>query len=115
MVMRAGWRYATPSGPLLFIIFPSNYTHPPNNRNLLDFVINLAKSSKVSDSLLQGTGKERALKRRTNNHRSKHKDNRLHEGYKSRKDRSLREKKTNKYGVSTLLEDDSRSKPEEEE
>jgi len=55
------------------------------------------------------------LKRRPNNHRSKHKDKRLHEGYKSRKDKDIREKKTEKYGVSTLLEADSSSQVEEEE
>ncbi len=64
---------------------------------------------------MQGTEKESTLKRKTNTHRSKHKDNRLHEGSKSRKDLSLREKKTCKYGVSTLLEDDSPDKLEEEE
>jgi hypothetical protein len=47
------------------------------------------------------------LKRRPNNHRSKHKDKRTHEGYKFRKQRSLREKKADKYGVSTLLDDDT--------
>ena len=45
------------------------------------------------------------MKRRPNNHRSKHKDKRTHEGYKFRKQRSQREKRANKYGVSTLLED----------
>ncbi len=55
------------------------------------------------------------MKRRTNNHRSKHKDNRLHEGYKFKKDRSLRDKKTTKYGVSTILEDETKNKVEEEE
>ena len=55
------------------------------------------------------------LKRKPNNHRSKHKDKRVHEGYKFKKDRSLREKKTTKYGVSTLLEDESSSRVEEQE
>ena len=55
------------------------------------------------------------MKRKPNNHRSKHKDKRLHEGFKFKKDRSLREKKTSKYGVTTLLEDDPSIKVEEEE
>ena len=64
---------------------------------------------------MQGQKRSEKLKRRTNNHRSKHKDNRLHEGYRSRKDRSPMEKKTTKYGVSTLLEDESPDNVEEEE
>ena len=55
------------------------------------------------------------MKRKPNNHRSKHKEKRVSEGYKYRKDRSLREKKTTKYGVSTLLEDESSSRVEEQE
>lgn len=47
------------------------------------------------------------MKRRPNNHRSKHKDKRTHEGYKFRKQRSLRERKTDKYGVSRFIEDES--------
>ena len=45
------------------------------------------------------------MKRRPNNHRSKHKDKRTQEGYKFRRQRSLREKRANKYGVSTLLDE----------
>ena len=55
------------------------------------------------------------MKRKPNNHRSKHKDKRIHEGHKSRKDRSLTERKTAKYGVSTLLEDETSSNVEEQE
>lgn len=55
------------------------------------------------------------LKKRPNNHRSKHKDKRVHEGLKHRKDRSLREKKTTKYGVSTLLEEEAPTIVEEQE
>jgi hypothetical protein len=47
------------------------------------------------------------LKRRPNNHRSKHKDKRTHEGYRFRKNRDEIEKKADKYGVSTLLEEES--------
>jgi len=54
------------------------------------------------------------LKRRPNNHRSKHKEKRVHEGLKYKKDRNLREKKTTKYGVSTLLEDEPSTKVEEQ-
>ncbi len=46
------------------------------------------------------------LKRRSNNHRSKHKDKRSQEDHRVIKQKSPREKKTSKYGVSTLLEDD---------
>jgi hypothetical protein len=55
------------------------------------------------------------LKRRTNNHRSKHKDNRLQDSYRARRDKTLTEKKTDKYGVSTLLDEESLIKVEEEE
>ena len=55
------------------------------------------------------------MKRKPNNHRSKHNDKRIHEGHKSRKDRSLAERKTTKYGVSTLLEDETSSSEEEQE
>ena len=46
------------------------------------------------------------MKRRSNTHRSKHKDKRSQEEYRVLKQRNSREKKTSKYGVSTLLEDD---------
>jgi hypothetical protein len=58
---------------------------------------------------------EAELKRRPNNHRSKHKDKLSNEGYRSRKDRSLTDKKTNKYGVSTLLEEDTLVSVEDQE
>lgn len=64
---------------------------------------------------MKGTGKEQELKRKTNNHRPKHKDSGSHESYRPRKDKSLIEKKTEKYGVSTLFEDDSANSVEEEE
>ena len=46
------------------------------------------------------------MKRRPNNHRSKHRDRRLYEGYRSRKDRTLKDRKVDKYGVTKLLEED---------
>lgn len=46
------------------------------------------------------------LKRRSNNHRSKHKDKRSQEDHRVIKQKNPREKKTSKYGVSILLEDD---------
>ena len=55
------------------------------------------------------------LKRKANNHRSKHKERNIHEGLRFRKDRSLIERKTSKYGVSTLLEEDVSPVVEEEE
>ena len=55
------------------------------------------------------------MKRRQNNHRSKHKDKRLQEGFKFRKDRSLDDKKTTKYGVSTLIEEENSTSVEEQE
>jgi hypothetical protein len=58
---------------------------------------------------------ETGLKRRPNNHRSKHKDKRSQEGYKTRKDRSLTEKKAHKYGVSTLFEEESSNDAEDRE
>jgi len=58
---------------------------------------------------------EAELKRRPNNHRSKHKDKQSHEGNRSRKDRSLTDRKTSKYGVSTLLEEESQISVEDQE
>ena len=55
------------------------------------------------------------MKRKPNNHRSKHKDKRLHEGYKARKDRSLDDRKADKYGVNTLLEEETSTSVEEKE
>ncbi len=55
------------------------------------------------------------LKRKANNHRSKHKERHMHDGLRFRKDRSLIEKKTSKYGVSTLLEENISPVVEEEE
>ncbi len=55
------------------------------------------------------------LKKKANNHRSKHKERHIHEGLRVKKDRSLIEKKTSKYGVSTLLEEDISPLVEEEE
>ncbi len=53
------------------------------------------------------------MKRRSNNHRSKHRDKRSNEDYSIRKQKNPKEKKTSKYGVSILLEEDSPSSDEE--
>lgn len=53
------------------------------------------------------------MKKKPNNHRSKHKDKRSYEGCGLIKQRSPTERKTSKYGVSTLLEEDSPSDDEE--
>jgi len=45
----------------------------------------------------------------------KHKDKLSHEGLKLRKQKSLTEKQAGKYGVSTLLEDDSSNSGDEQE
>jgi hypothetical protein len=49
------------------------------------------------------------LKRRPNNHRSKHKDKRSSEGYGYKKQRSLGEKKKSKYGLSIIVENETPS------
>jgi hypothetical protein len=69
-------------------------------------VINLAKSRqrRFADA---GEKKGAAeLKRRPNNHRSKHKTKRSHEFQKLKRQRDISEKKTDKYGVSILLDND---------
>jgi len=53
------------------------------------------------------------LKKRPNTHRSKHKDKRFGEGYGFKKQRVLRERKTSKYGLSGILENESSSGDEE--
>lgn len=101
--------------PLAIILSAKRLNCRPHDQKPVWFCHKSCKVCLRKRFALAGTGKERELKRRTNNHRSKHKDNRLHEGYKFKKDRSLRDKKTTKYGVSTILEDETKNKVEEEE
>jgi hypothetical protein len=70
-------------------------------------VINLAKSGRETAHYCRDEKGAAELKRRPNNHRSKHKDKRSRDVQKMKKQRDISEKKTDKYGVSILLDNDN--------
>ena len=94
-------------GPCYFLCYQALGLFSVHSGTPVVFVTEFAQSLLKAIHYSGATKGETGLKRRPNTHRSKHKDKRSHEGYRTRKDRSLREKKADKYGFSTLLEEDS--------